>query len=90
MSSVSAVPTFRKPIPVFHASIQGISGAYVELGGVGYLSPVEDLSLYAVTDMRQLIVSGPIAEPVASLVREQISSKLQHGRLVRAQGRAAL
>jgi hypothetical protein len=62
--------------PVWHASIQSISGVVVRLGGVTYFSPMDDPSCYVITDTAQLIVTMEIGEPIASFVRTEICSKL--------------
>jgi hypothetical protein len=72
--SPSCKPT---AFPVWHASIQGISGCVVRLGGVTYFSPVEDPAIYVLSDLSQLIVTSELAEPIASFVRTEIEQKLQ-------------
>jgi hypothetical protein len=89
MQNVPYIPPVGKPVtvstsfPVYHASIQGVSGATIELGNVVYFSPVDDdPAIYAMPDTSLLIVKGQIPEPMATFVRAQIAGKLQHNRLV--------
>jgi hypothetical protein len=75
----------EQPFPVWHASIQSISGCVVRLGGVTYFSPMDDATgIYVITDTSQLIVTGEISEPMASYVRSEIELKL--ARLPRGAG----
>jgi hypothetical protein len=84
-------PVKPAAIPVYHASIQGISGCVVQLDGVTYFSPMDDICLYALTDVSQLIVTSEVVEPIASFVRSEIEQKfLAHlqSDVVRVQGAA--